>query len=188
MSTALLTFTGFHYPFSKGLVGEEEQPGPILTLVREMAFDRVILFSTPATTSQSAATQHAIAEVSLRTAVPTHQCVGMDIRLKTENVLARIRWPIEPELHRAVRRLGPCSDLTSAQIRNRRARFTRFEPITYTSHQAIRPERRTVPDQVWPQVLVSPKFRRARTQDFGRTRNIGRAGHEVLAQDTKNWQ
>ena len=78
MSTVLLTFTGFHDPFSKGLVGEEEQPGPILTLVREMPFDRVILFSTPATTSQSAATQHAIAEVSVRTAVAVEDLPLLD--------------------------------------------------------------------------------------------------------------
>ena len=34
----LLTFTGFHDPYSLGLVGEEEQPGPILSLVGAVTF------------------------------------------------------------------------------------------------------------------------------------------------------
>jgi hypothetical protein len=29
----LLTFTGFHDPYFKGLVDQEEQPGPILSLL-----------------------------------------------------------------------------------------------------------------------------------------------------------
>jgi len=29
----LLTFTGFHDPYSKGLIGQDEQPGPILSLL-----------------------------------------------------------------------------------------------------------------------------------------------------------
>lgn len=41
----LLTFTGFHDPYAVGLVGQEEQPGPILSLVGARVFDRVILFS-----------------------------------------------------------------------------------------------------------------------------------------------
>jgi hypothetical protein len=45
----LLTFTGFHDPYAIGLIGQEEQPGPILSLVRTRSFDRIILFSTPAT-------------------------------------------------------------------------------------------------------------------------------------------
>jgi hypothetical protein len=45
----LLTFTGFHDPYVIGLVGQEEQPGPILSLVGARSFDRVILFSTPNT-------------------------------------------------------------------------------------------------------------------------------------------
>jgi hypothetical protein len=43
-----------------------------------MPFDRVILFSTPATTSQSAATQHAIAEVSVGTAVAVEDLPLLD--------------------------------------------------------------------------------------------------------------
>lgn len=36
----LLTFTGFHDPYFKGLVDEEEQPGPILTLLSTRSFDQ----------------------------------------------------------------------------------------------------------------------------------------------------
>lgn len=49
MRKVLLTFTGFHDPFSRGLVGEEDQPGPILSLVAIQRFDVVLLLSTPAT-------------------------------------------------------------------------------------------------------------------------------------------
>jgi DNA-binding NtrC family response regulator len=65
----LLTFTGFHDPFSKGLVGEEEQPGPIVTLAREMHFDRVVLFSTPGTASHSGTTKEALGIASPKTEV-----------------------------------------------------------------------------------------------------------------------
>jgi hypothetical protein len=33
MMDVLLTFTGFHDPYSKGLIGQDEQPGPILSLL-----------------------------------------------------------------------------------------------------------------------------------------------------------
>ena len=56
----LLTFTGFHDPYFKGLVGQEEQPGPILSLLTARSFDQVILFSTPKTDQVTLETQDAI--------------------------------------------------------------------------------------------------------------------------------
>jgi DNA-binding NtrC family response regulator len=56
----LLTFTGFHDPYSRGLVGEEDQPGPILSLVSQRAFDRIILLSTPNTEKNTAGTVAAL--------------------------------------------------------------------------------------------------------------------------------
>jgi DNA-binding NtrC family response regulator len=56
----LLTFTGFHDPYSIGLVGQEEQPGPILSLVKVRSFDRVILFSTPIMGKNTLATKEAL--------------------------------------------------------------------------------------------------------------------------------
>ena len=56
----LLTFTGFHDPYTIGLIGEEELSGPILSLVNEVAFDRVILFSTPRTDKHTRLTKDAL--------------------------------------------------------------------------------------------------------------------------------
>jgi transcriptional regulator with GAF, ATPase, and Fis domain len=52
----LLTFTGFHDPFSKGLLDDGEQLGPILSLLGERPFDRVYLFATPNTSAITAET------------------------------------------------------------------------------------------------------------------------------------
>jgi transcriptional regulator with PAS, ATPase and Fis domain len=67
MNRVLLTFTGFHDPFSKGLVGQEDQPGPILSLVSEETFDRIILFSTPATENITEATKEELDRVTPKT-------------------------------------------------------------------------------------------------------------------------
>jgi DNA-binding NtrC family response regulator len=56
----LLTFTGFHDPYSKGLVGEDEQPGPIVSLLQARSFDLVYLLSTPNTERNTAATAAAL--------------------------------------------------------------------------------------------------------------------------------
>lgn len=56
MKKVLLTFTGFQDPYTKGLVGQEEQPGPILSLISAIPFNRVILFSTPNTEQITAGT------------------------------------------------------------------------------------------------------------------------------------
>lgn len=53
----LLTFTGFNDPYTLGLVGEEEVPGPILSLTAARSFNRVILFSTPNTERHTSTTQ-----------------------------------------------------------------------------------------------------------------------------------
>ena len=56
----LLSFTGFHDPYAKSLVGKEDQPGPILSVVNVLQFDRVFLFSTPRTVELTRATACAI--------------------------------------------------------------------------------------------------------------------------------
>ena len=61
MKNILLTFTGFQDPYALGLVGEEEQTGPVLSLVKTKSFDHVILFSTPRTEKNSIATKDVIA-------------------------------------------------------------------------------------------------------------------------------
>lgn len=69
MNRVLLTFTGFHDPYSKGLVGQEDQRGPILSLVAEEPFDRIILFSTPATEDITLATQKELARIAVETEI-----------------------------------------------------------------------------------------------------------------------
>lgn len=56
----LLTFTGFQDPYAIGLVGQEEQPGPILSLLGAKPFDRIILFSTPRTEKNTLATREVL--------------------------------------------------------------------------------------------------------------------------------
>jgi DNA-binding NtrC family response regulator len=58
----LLTFTGFHDPYTKAPIEGEEQPGPILTVLKDREFDRVILFGTPRMVDVTRATAEAIAE------------------------------------------------------------------------------------------------------------------------------
>jgi len=73
MTEVLLTFTGFHDPYAKGLVGRDEQPGPILSLIQAKQFDRVILFSTPNTTDVTGATVAAIEAMRLKIAVEVRE-------------------------------------------------------------------------------------------------------------------
>ncbi|MBI5375914.1 MAG: sigma-54-dependent Fis family transcriptional regulator [Candidatus Schekmanbacteria bacterium] len=61
-SNILLTFTGFHDPYSPGLIDGQEEEGPILSLLREKKFDRVILISTPKTIEITKKTNEAIKE------------------------------------------------------------------------------------------------------------------------------
>jgi hypothetical protein len=59
----LLTFTGFHDPYFKGLIDQEEQPGPILSLLTMRSFDRIFLFATPNTQQVTAETKDAITKL-----------------------------------------------------------------------------------------------------------------------------
>lgn len=67
----LLTFTGFHDPYSTGLVGDEQQPGPILSLAAARPFDEIVLISTPNTEQHTKATAEALATIALASAVRT---------------------------------------------------------------------------------------------------------------------
>ncbi len=65
----LLTFTGFHDPYSVGLVGQDEQPGPIISLIRAQRFDHIYLLGTPNTEKQTTATVEALTETCRETTV-----------------------------------------------------------------------------------------------------------------------
>ena len=60
MIDVLLTFTGFNDPYAVGLVGHEEQPGPILSLVQTRQFGKICLFSTPNTEKNTGATKESL--------------------------------------------------------------------------------------------------------------------------------
>ena len=60
MMDVLLTFTGFHDPYFKGLVDQEEQPGPILSLLSTRSFEHLFLFNTPSTQQITGETKEAI--------------------------------------------------------------------------------------------------------------------------------
>lgn len=72
----LLSFVGFQDPYARGLVGEQEQPGPILSLLQVRKFDRVVLFGTPNTARLTVET----AEV-IRTQHPTIDVEALDVPL-----------------------------------------------------------------------------------------------------------
>ncbi len=59
----LLTFTGFHDPYFKGLVDQEEQPGPILSLLSTRAFAHIFLIDTPNTQRVTRETMDAISRL-----------------------------------------------------------------------------------------------------------------------------
>jgi len=65
----LLTFTGFHDPYFKGLVDQEEQPGPILSLLSTRSFDHIFLFDTPTTQRITEETKDAILKLHRGTEV-----------------------------------------------------------------------------------------------------------------------
>ncbi len=58
----LLTFTGFHDPFSDTAMEGDRQTGPVLTVVAERHFDRVYLFVTPKLAERSSETKTEIEE------------------------------------------------------------------------------------------------------------------------------
>jgi len=70
--SVLLTFTGFHDPYTEGPVEGSRQPGPILSLLGERTFRRVVLFSTPATAEVTDKTREAIRDEYPATRVTVH--------------------------------------------------------------------------------------------------------------------
>lgn len=59
----LLTFTGFHDPYFKGLIDLEEQPGPILSLLSTRSFEHIVLFDTSSTNKVTEETKNAISRL-----------------------------------------------------------------------------------------------------------------------------
>ena len=61
-----LTFTGFHDPYAKGLLGDDDLPGPIVSLLQARSFDLVYLLATPNTERNTQATAAVLSNIRLR--------------------------------------------------------------------------------------------------------------------------
>lgn len=96
----LLTFTGFHDPYSMGLVGEEEQAGPILSLARSRSFDEIVLISTPNTEEHTKATAAALAAAVPPPAVRTIYLLLQD-PTDYRAILAALRGEVLPMVNEA---------------------------------------------------------------------------------------
>jgi len=86
----LLTFAGFHDPYSKGLIGDEEQAGPVLSLINAKAFDKVILFSTPNTLKNTADTEKILKKIGLPRSVESRN-INLDDPTDYSAILKELR-------------------------------------------------------------------------------------------------
>jgi transcriptional regulator with GAF, ATPase, and Fis domain len=90
----LLTFTGFHDPFSASPISGTEKEGPILNLIRSFPFDEVVLFATPNTLEQTAETERILHQRH-----PTIACQVCQLKLADPTnyleILANLRREFE---------------------------------------------------------------------------------------------
>jgi DNA-binding NtrC family response regulator len=86
----LLTFTGFHDPYFKGLVDQEEQPGPILSLLAARQFDHIFLFDTPSTQRVTQATKTAISQLHQQSEVHVLE-INLDDPTNYQDILKGLR-------------------------------------------------------------------------------------------------
>lgn len=100
----LLTFTGFHDPYSKGLVDQEEQPGPILSLLNVRSFEHVFLFDTPTTREISMKTKEAIK--ALHSGCEVHV---LDMKLSDPTSYRDIFGGLKQHTHAIQEEYGPAS-------------------------------------------------------------------------------
>ncbi|MCC6346305.1 MAG: sigma 54-interacting transcriptional regulator [Nitrospirales bacterium] len=97
MMNVLLTFTGFHDPYFKGLVDQEEQPGPILSLLSTRSFDHIFLFDTPSTQRVTGETKDAIKKLHHRSEVHV-----LEINLADPTNYQEIFRGLKAHLHRII--------------------------------------------------------------------------------------
>lgn len=89
----LLTFTGFHDPYFKGLIDQEEQPGPILSLLSVRKFDHIVLFDTPKTAKITEQTKQAINKLQYCTEVRVLE-INLSDPTNYHDVFNGLRWHI----------------------------------------------------------------------------------------------
>ena len=97
----LLTFTGFHDPYFKGLVDQEEQPGPILSLLSMRSFDHIFLFDTPSTQRVTAETKNAITKLHRGSEVHV-----IEIKLADPTNYQEIFAGLRPHIRRIIEELA----------------------------------------------------------------------------------
>jgi len=93
----LLTFTGFHDPYFKGLIDKEEQPGPILSLLTTRSFNHIFLFDTPSTRRATTETKAAIAKRHHESVVHV-----LDINLSDPTNYQEIFKGLKNHIHRII--------------------------------------------------------------------------------------
>ena len=93
----LATFAGFHDPYSHGLVGEEPQAGPIISLVNARAFDHVVLISTSNTQKNTSETESALKSLHPDLGVSTIEASLSDPTDYAE-ILHELRTKVRPKL------------------------------------------------------------------------------------------
>ncbi len=96
MPRILLTFTGFHDPYSRGLIGDEEQPGPILSLASARSFDEIVLISTPNTKAHTEATAAVVP-------APVVRAIHLPLQDPTDYaaILSSLRGAVLPSVNEA---------------------------------------------------------------------------------------
>lgn len=137
----LLTFTGFQDPYSIGLVGEEEQSGPILSLLSVKTFDRIVLISTPRTVNNTAQTLKALNDLYPEIIVdildlpledPTDYASIMkglrSIIKKTKELTPKAKYYISlssgtPQMHACWLLLTACGDIPATLLNIRPQRY-----------------------------------------------------------------
>jgi len=104
LKNILLTFTGFHDPYSKGLVDKEEQPGPILSLLNVSSFEHVFLFDTPTTREISRSTKEVINALH-----PDCEVHVLDMKLSDPTSYRDIFGGLKQHAHAIQEEHGPAS-------------------------------------------------------------------------------
>jgi len=102
MIDVLMTFTGFHDPYFKGLVDREEQPGPILSLLSMRSFDHIFLFDTPTTRKVTEETKETISRL-----YPSSTVHVLEITLSDPTSYQEIFRGLRAHLHRIIEEFAP---------------------------------------------------------------------------------
>lgn len=93
----LVTFTGFQDPYSLGLVGQEQQTGPIVSLVSEKSFDHVVLISTLNTRENTTATESVLKELNPELGISIIEA-GLSDPTDYGEILNSLRTKLLPQL------------------------------------------------------------------------------------------